>query len=116
MKKSKKNYLDLVPVLNPDIRLEDDGEQKVLLIENKGFFNKIAQIFFKKPPVSTVHLDKFGSFILPLIDGRLTVAELALLQKEQFGETCEPLYPRFVKYMQIMESYGFVKLKDKEDI
>ena len=28
--------------------------------------------------------------------------------KEKFGETAEPLYPRIVKYFQILESYHFV--------
>ena len=39
--------------------------------------------------------------------------ELADLQKEQFGEEVEPVYPRVVKYMQIMESYHFIAFKNK---
>ncbi len=112
MKKSKKNYLDLIPELTENISLEkDEAGKTVILVQNKGVFNRIAQKLFKKPPVTRVHLDDCGSYILPLIDGRLTVMELALLQKKRFGEAVEPLYPRFVKYMQIMESYGFIKTK-----
>jgi len=29
--------------------------------------------------------------------------------KQQFGEKAEPLYPRIIKYFQIVESYHFIK-------
>ena len=39
---------------------------------------------------------------------------LAALQKEHFGEAAEPLYPRIVKYFQILESYHFISFKNME--
>ncbi|MCD8091015.1 MAG: PqqD family protein [Clostridiales bacterium] len=112
MKKGKKNYLDLIPEINEKISFEKDKEGKtVILVQNKGFFNRLAQKLFNKPKITRVHLDDMGSYVLPLIDGKRTVSELAQLQKKRFGDAVEPLYPRFVKYMQIMESYGFVKTK-----
>ena len=48
------------------------------------------------------------------IDGERTVMELAALQKEHFGEAAEPLYPRIVKYFQILESYHFISFKNIE--
>lgn len=42
------------------------------------------------------------------------VQELALLVKEHFGDKAEPLYPRIVKYFQIMESYEFVRFINKK--
>lgn len=110
-KRSGQNYLDLIPERNPEIASEkEEGGLLVLLVENKGLFNKIAQSIFKKPRISRIHLDEQGSYIWPLIDGRLNVMQLAELQKKQFGDAVEPLYPRFVKYIQIMESYGFIRL------
>ena len=79
-------------------------------MENTGIFNRIAQKLFKRPRYTSVHMDRYGSFLWPLIDGRRTVMELADLQKEQFGEEVEPVYPRVVKYMQIMESYHFYRI------
>ncbi|MCD7777723.1 MAG: PqqD family protein [Clostridiales bacterium] len=115
MKKQKKNYLDFVPELSEKISFEKDKAGKVtVLVQNKGVFNRIAQKLFNKPPVTKVHLDDCGSYILPQIDGRRTVMELALIQKARFGEAVEPLYPRFVKYMQIMERCGFVKMKQPD--
>ena len=113
MKKKKKqveiNYLDLIPKKNPELGWHTDIRGRVILeMENKGFFHKIAQTVFGKPRVSKIHLDTNGSFIWPLIDGKRTVTDIAALVKEEFGEKAEPLYPRIVKYFQIMESYGFV--------
>ena len=34
--------------------------------------------------------------------------------KEHFGEAAEPLYPRIVKYFQILESYHFISFKNME--
>jgi hypothetical protein len=114
-KKNKKNkpqinYLDLIPERADSLRWHEDQKGcMVLEIENKGFFNLIAQKFFKRPRYSKVHLDEMGTFVWPLIDGQKSVSEIAALVKEHFGEKAEPLYPRIVKYFQIMESYHFVK-------
>lgn len=108
-KQSQINYLDLIPEKTPSIRWHRDLKERVILeIENTGAFNKIAQKIFNKPRYTKVHLDGLGSFIWPLIDGKRTITELAALVKEEYGEKAEPLYPRIIKYFQIVESYHFV--------
>ncbi len=112
-KKQQKNYLDLIPERSPALTWSSDEEGIIVLeVENTGVFNRIAQKLFKKPKVTKVHMEKYGSFLWPLIDGGRTVMELADLQKAEFGEEVEPLYPRVVKYMQIMESYHFIRFKE----
>lgn len=113
-KERQKNYLDLVPERAACIPWSRDGSGRVVLeVENTGVFNRMAQRFFKRPKYTKVHTEKYGSFLWPLIDGKRSVAELARLLKEEFGEEAEPLYPRIVKYIQIMESYHFICLKDR---
>jgi len=112
-KKQQKNYLDLIPERSPEIQWSKDEKHIVVLsVENAGFFNRMAQKLFKRPRYTQVHMEKYGSFLWPLIDGEKTVMELAKLQKEAFGEEVEPLYPRVVKYFQIMESYHFIRFKN----
>ncbi len=114
-KKQQKNYLDLIPERASGLAWTQDDEGIVVLeVENTGAFNRIAQKLFKRPKVTKVHMEQFGSFIWPMIDGKRTVTELADLLKERFGEETEPLYPRVAKYMQIMESYHFISLSDKD--
>ena len=68
--KKEENYLERRPVRPEHIKWSADEEGIVTLdIENKGFFNRVAQKLFKKPKVSHIHLDKVGSYIWPLIDG-----------------------------------------------
>ena len=114
-KKSKKevldiNYLDLIPVRAEELQWFTDRRDRIVLkVENTGLFNKIAQKVFNKPQFTKVHLDQQGIFIWPLIDGKRTVTDIAALVKEEFGEAAEPLYPRIIKYFQIVESYHFIK-------
>ena len=114
-KKSKKevldiNYLDLIPVRTEELQWFTDRRDRIVLkVENTGLFNKIAQKVFNKPQFTKVHLDQQGTFIWPLIDGKRTVTDIAALVKEEFGEAAEPLYPRIIKYFQIVESYHFIK-------
>ena len=108
------NYLDLIPVRAEELQWFTDRRDRIVLkVENTGLFNKIAQKVFNKPQFTKVHLDQQGTFIWPLIDGKKTVADIAALVKEQFGEKAEPLYPRIVRYFQIMESYHFVNFINK---
>ena len=77
-KKIKENYLEKIPV-RAEIEWETDSDGNVTLhIENKGVMNKIAQVLFKKPKVSYIHLDEMGSFIWPLIDGEKNILEIIL--------------------------------------
>lgn len=110
MNKKNENCLEAVFVRNKDIKWTADEEGKVTLsVENKGIFNKIAQKLLKKPPVSYVHLDRFGSFVWQKTDGEKRVFEIAAEVEREFGEEANPLYERLVKYFSILESYGFVK-------
>ena len=110
------NYLDLIPRRNEALRWHRDLKERVILeIENTGIMNTIAQKVFGKPRFTKVHLDAQGTFIWPLIDGEKTVADIAALVKEEFGEKAVPLYPRIVKYFQIVESYNFIEFINKPE-
>lgn len=110
-----KNFLELIPIPKAEINWQKDKEGMVTLeIENKGFFNFLAQKLFKKPKISFVHLDETGSFIWPLLDGKADVEQIAQRVKEHFGQKADPLYERLCKYIKILESYGFIQLSDSD--
>ena len=107
------NYLDKIPEKNKDIKWNKDENGAVTLeIENKGVMNRIAQKLFKKPKISYIHLDETGSFVWTMIDGAKDISAIGKELEEEFGEKAHPLYERLAKYFQILESYGFVTLKD----
>ena len=116
MKRKKKdvidqNFLEFVPVRSDALTWKADDKGIVTLtIENTGLMNRICQKIFLKPEHTYIHLDKLGSFIWPLIDGKKSILELGDPVKEHFGEDAEPLYPRLAKFFQILESYHFISL------
>ena len=112
--KSKKNiitqeYLAQIPLRKETIGWKTDESGIVTLeVENKGWANRLAQVFFKRPKISFIHLDKMGSFIWPLLEGKLSIKEIGVLVEKEFGKEAHPLYERLARYFQIMNSYGFV--------
>ncbi len=109
-KKDAKNVLEFIPQKNISFSINENGAV-TLEIENKGVFNRIAQKLFKKPKITYIHLDEFGSFIWHLIDGQTNILAMGEKVKEKFGEECEPLYPRLSKFFEILESYKFIIFK-----
>ena len=91
MAKKSENFLDYIPKKNPEFqwKVKEDGMVEVAM-ENKGFFNRLAQIIWKRPKVSYISLDEFGSFVWLQIDGARTVLDISVLVKEKFGVLLEP--------------------------
>ena len=115
MIKSKRNFLEYIPVKNRENTWteERDGFITIRTI-HKGFFAFIAQRCFARPPMSHIHLDKYGSFLWQAIDGRKTIGQLALLIKNEYGEKAEPLYNRLVHYMKILHNNNLILWQKKE--
>lgn len=110
-KKNSENYLEKKPV-RANIQWDTDENGNITLhVENKGAMNKIAQLIFKKPKISYIHLDEMGNFIWPLLDGEKDITEIGKEVKDHFGDKAEPLYERLAKYIQTLESYRFVEVK-----
>ena len=107
------NYLTRKPMRAPALRWSA-GEDGTVTLEkdNVGIANRIAQVLLGKPKVSFIHLDKMGSFLWPLLDGEMDITALGKLVDVQFGEEAHPLYERLARYLQILDSYGFVAWKE----
>ena len=111
MKKQKQipeNYLERKPLPNPALSWSEDDGKVTLAIENKGVWNRLAQLLLKKPKISYVHLEEMGSFIWPLLDGEKTIIEIGSAVETRFGEAAAPLYERLAKYFQMLDSYHFI--------
>ncbi|MBR5635454.1 MAG: PqqD family protein [Pseudobutyrivibrio sp.] len=108
--RNKENYLDFVYTINSDLAWTHNESGEVIVeMENKGFTNRVAQKFFKKPAVSKITLEGMGSFIWTCIDGKRSIYDIGLLVHDRFGDEAEPLYERLSVYMKHLEQVGFVK-------
>ncbi len=110
--KRTENYLEKIPCRKDSIAwsIKENGEVTIE-IENKGVFNRIFQLLLKKPKITYIHLDEMGSFIWPLLDGETDITALGEKVKNHFGEKAEPLYPRLVKYFEILKNCKFITFK-----
>lgn len=108
-RKNQTNYLDFVPVKNKNFTW-DTNEQGIVVVQivRTGFYDKIAQKFFKVPATSKIDLDEYGSFVWKNIDGKKSIYDIAELVKVKFGKGAEPLYNRLVKYFQILHDHKFI--------
>ena len=95
MKKNKKNkqqinYLDLIPVRPEKLGWHIDRRERVVLeVKNEGFFNRIAQTYFRRPQTTKVHLDVQGSYLWPLIDGERSERTFWRSSRAAVSKNCE---------------------------
>lgn len=115
MAKKNNNLLEFVPRRAEGLEwTEHDNGTVTLHRKNTGFYNKLAQKFFHKPPVTYVKLERYGSYLWLLIDGEKTVQELSVPFKEHFGEEVEPLYPRMAQYIRALQANRFITVENPQ--
>ena len=111
------NFLELIPLRNPSLAYTKNEKGLITIsVPNIGFFNKIAQTFFGRPKVSQIHLDEYSSYVWLGMNGKRDITELGRYLKRKYGDEAEPLYPRLVKFMEILKSNRYVGLIDKNGV
>ena len=110
--KNNKNYLDYIPVRNKENEWNvlDDGIVEII-VSNKGFFNKIAQIFFKRPKVSRINLDEYGSIVWKAIDDKKDIGEISQEVRYKFDDDEKMFYSRLIKFFQILKENKFIEYR-----
>ncbi|SER82181.1 PqqD family protein [Lachnobacterium bovis] len=114
--KTSLNYVDYTPSHNPkykwDTKQADNNTTIVTIyIERNTLSDKFAQKYFKKPKVTKVDLDKFGSFVWLKINGEKTIFQIGQEIKTEYGESVEPLYERLATFIEILRKNQFITLE-----
>ncbi|MDO5145898.1 MAG: PqqD family protein [Eubacteriales bacterium] len=109
-RKSDKNYLDYIPVVEKKWETLEDGLVEIT-VENTGFYNTLAQKLFKKPRFSFIKLDKYGSFVWRQIDGNTSIYEIGKILEKKHKEAGMQLYERLSAYFGILEENGYVSFR-----
>lgn len=108
-KKKDQNYLEKVPVRNPEFSWKEDGQGIVTVdMVHKGIFDKLAQKLWVTPKVSHVKLDRFGSFVWKQMDGNRNIIDIGVLVREEFADQAEPLYERLAEFVKMLRDNRFV--------
>ena len=103
------NILEKCPIIANNVIFNQ--ENSVLCVENKGFFNLLAQKILNKPKTTYIQLDEFGDFVFSNINGKNALYDIANAIKCNFGEKAEPLNERLTCFFQTLENYGFIEWK-----
>ena len=114
-RKVSANYFESVPVRNENRpwRLKEDGMVEVDM-ENKGFYNSIAQKLFKKPRISHIALDKYGSVVWQSIDGNNNVMDIVRIMENSFPKEKDRMIDRVVTYMATLQANSFISIKSEK--
>lgn len=113
-KKNSQNYLDYIPVRNPEVEYETSENGKVTLyIEWKGFYHKIAQKFFHRPRVSDIKMDDYGSFIWLSIDDVKDVHQLSKELDQKYPKM-EKSLSRLIKFLEILHDNHLIHWKGEK--
>ena len=106
-------YNTYIPVVSEkihDVKIAENGIV-TLVIENKGFMNRLFQKIKLKPVFSEIHLDEKGSTIWKMIDGNTTLERMAETARAQFGAEEKETYDHLIRFFEIVESYDFIHWK-----
>ena len=116
LKKETENFVDYIPKHNAlyEWRTNDQGLVEVK-VHNKGIFNRIAQLLFRRPKYSYIELEGVGTFIWNQIDGVRNVYEIGQIVKAQYGEKAEPLYERLSTYVKSLHNMCFIVYVNKQN-
>lgn len=113
-KKNSQNYLDYIPVKNPDIEFETAENGKVTVyIEWTGFYHRIAQKFFHRPRVSDIKMDDLGSFVWLAIDDEKDVHQLSKELEKKYPKM-EKSLSRLIKFLEILHDNRLIHWKGEK--
>lgn len=105
----KQNYMDLIFLPNPAYPWKEDENGMVVIdIEHKGFFFVITQKLLKKPRVSHITLDAYGTKLWKSLDGRRNVYDVVLYMEEQFPQEKEQMINRVVTFLHTLQKNHFI--------
>jgi hypothetical protein len=111
-KKVSANYMDVIYKI-PDVlpwREKKDGSIEVDM-EHKGIYHRIAQKFFRRPRVSHIALDAYGSALWKACDGTHTVFDLVHIMEKKFPQEQDQMLNRVVTFLGTLERNGFIQRK-----
>lgn len=112
-KKVSRNYMDSIPERSEQMpwRIREDGMVEIDM-ENKGFYHTIAQKFWKKPRISHIALEKYGTVVWKNIDGQNTIYDIVRIMEAEFPEEKDRMLDRVVTYMGTLQRSKFITIKE----
>lgn len=115
-RKSNDNIETLFPLeraytLSKGISIEDEnGVSYIVQPQNHPIQNFFRKLTIKIPKYQKTELDKFGSFVLKMVEEKRTIKEIGEALKKEFNEEAEPIYPRLMAYLEYLEKTKMIEI------
>lgn len=106
-KRKEDNFLVYIPRKKHETFEVKKGRVKLIFYHNKAA-EKFVRWLFKKPTVSDLELDKLGSSVWLLIDGKSSVYDIGQSLLKEFGASCDPVYERLIMYLRYLNKKGWI--------
>ncbi|MFW6160453.1 MAG: PqqD family protein [Acidobacteriota bacterium] len=108
------NLLDLIPERKTKW---ENKEGQIILLKNK-FKNPLLVKHLlprMKNPYYRIKLDRIGSEVWGLCDGKKTVHEIGECLQQRFQEKIDPVYDRLALFLQTLERNHFILFKKNKN-
>jgi hypothetical protein len=108
------SFEKVIPVRNCEHEINNE---LVTVLYRKKKLTFIEKIFFKKWSTKPykIDLDKIGSYIWNLCDGKRNVSEITEISREQFSEKIEPANERVELFIKQMNKNKLISLFEKKE-
>lgn len=106
----EENFLLYIPKIKHETWEEKKGKVYLIFHHDKAV-ERAVRWLFKKQTVSDMELDKRGSAVWKLIDGKKNVYEISKIMSEKFGDTPEDSQQRLIMYIRYLLKKGWIALE-----
>lgn len=100
----------MVPLLKKHVTFEEkkDETPAYLIVERTNWAERMSVKFLRQPSVRRIKLDENGEFVIRQMLMQKTVTDIAGEITAHFGEEAEPVLPRLVKFLEILEQQEWI--------
>ena len=117
---NKRRVLMAFPVRtrHKDLKWWHGRKDGLVVVSIRKNFSRVERALRKVaggPEFLRIPLDKPGTRIWELCDGKHTVLDIALIMNEEFREEMEPVLPRVIKFMELLLKRNLISLKVQEN-
>lgn len=105
------NLLHMVPLLKEGLTIEQGNDFVIVFVPRQSWIERQAVRFLNQPAMIKVKLDDLGAAVAMRCDGQHSISDIAMSLQVEFGEAAEPLIPRLVKFVELMEVNQWIEWK-----
>jgi hypothetical protein len=114
----KRRVLKALPVRtrHKDLKWWHGKKDGLIVIRMRKNFSRVERALRKVaggPEFLKIPLDRPGSRIWELCDGKHTVLDIARIMNKEFQEDMEPVLPRVIKFMELLLKRNLISLCDQ---